>query len=144
MAGRALLWAILGGCATATAPATTWQPGNAQPLITGWPQYFEVLWVVTPQPPDALIEGYITNTWGFAAREVRVLVEGYDASGRQTGQMIAWGPNEIQPGDRVYFDVTVPAGAATYEVSVFSWKWKWPPSSGPGGPVGVAMRQPVD
>src|SRR5262249_46180125 len=62
----------------------------------------------------------------------RVLVNGYDSSGTQTGQVIAWGPNEIQPGDRVYFDVTVPAGAATYDVSIFSWKWKFPPSGGAG------------
>jgi hypothetical protein len=61
---------------------------------------------------------------GFAAREVRVLVGGYDPSEHQTGQVIAWGPTAIQPGDRVYFDVTVPAGAAPYDVSIFSWKWK--------------------
>ena len=52
---------------------------------------------MTRQDRDALIEGYITNTWGFAVREVRVLVNGYDASGTQTGQVIAWGPNAIQP-----------------------------------------------
>lgn len=126
-----LLWATWGGCATVPAPAT-WQPGNVQPLIFGWQRYFEILWVVTRQDQGAFIEGYITNNWGFAVREVRVLVNGYDSSGTQTGQAIAWGPNEIAPGDRVYFDVTVPAAAATYEVSVFSWKWTWPPSAGPG------------
>jgi len=123
----ALLWVTLGGCATVPTPAT-WQPGNVQPLIIGWPQYFEILWVVTRQDQGAFIEGYITNTWGFAVREVRVLVNGYDASGTQTGQVIAWGPNAIQPGERVYFDVTVPAAAATYDVSIFSWNWTWPPS----------------
>jgi hypothetical protein len=117
----ALLWVTVSGCATVTTPAT-WQSGNVQPLIMGWQQYFEILWGVTRQDRDALIEGYITNTWGFAAREVRVLVSGYDPSGTQTGQVIAWGPTAIQPGDRVYFDVTVPAGAATYDVSIFSWK----------------------
>ncbi len=96
-----MLWATLVGCVTVTTP-TTWQPGNVQPLIIGWQQYFEILWGVTLQDGDALIEGYITNTWGFAAREVRVLVNGYDSSGTQTGQAIAWGPNEIAPGDRVY------------------------------------------
>jgi hypothetical protein len=124
-----LLGVTLGGCATVTTPAT-WQPGNVQPLISGWQQYFGILWSVTRHDQDALIEGYITNNWGFAVREVQVLVNGYDSSGAQTGQVIAWGPNAIQPGDRVYFDVTVPAGAATYDVSVFSWKWTWPPSGG--------------
>lgn len=145
-AGGALLWACLGGCAATTPVATppiTWQPGNARPLVLGWQQYFEILWGVTRQDPDALIEGYITNTWGFAVREVRVLVNGYDASGVQTGQLIAWGPNDIQPGERVYFDVTVPAGAAAYDVSVFSWRWKWPPSGGRGVTTAVA-RPPAD
>jgi hypothetical protein len=126
-----LLGVTLGGCAPVTTPAT-WQPGNVQPLISGWQQYFAILWSVTRQDQGALIEGYIINNWGFAVREVQVLVNGYDSSGAQTGQVIAWGPNAIQPGDRVYFDVTVPAGSATYDVSVFSWKWTWPPSSGPG------------
>jgi hypothetical protein len=114
-----LLGVTLGGCATVTTPAT-WQPGNVQPLISGWQQYFGILWSVTRQDQDSLIEGYITNNWGFAVREVQVLVNGYDSSGAQTGQVIAWDPNAIQPGDRVYFDVTVPAGAATYDVSVYA------------------------
>ena len=122
-----LLGATLGGCAAVTTPAT-WQPGDLQPLIMGWQQYFQILWGVTRQDGDALVDGYITNTWGYPSEEVRVLVKGYDASGRQVGQLIAWGPNEIEPGDRVYFDVTVPAGAATYDVSIFSWKWRRRPS----------------
>jgi hypothetical protein len=135
---RALLVVTLGGCATAATPAT-WQPGNARPLIIGWQQYFQVVWGVTRREPNALIEGYITNSWGFAVRDVRVLVNGYDAAGTQTGQAIAWGPKEIEPGGRVYFDVTVPAGAATYDVSIFSWKWTWPPS-GEGGSHGEKSR----
>ena len=70
-------------------------------------------WGVTPRGRDALVDGYITNTWGYPMRDVRVLVTGYDASGRQVGQLIAWGPNEIDPGSRVYFDVTVTGGAAS-------------------------------
>jgi hypothetical protein len=118
----ALLLAVLGGCATLGAPVT-WQPGNLQPLIIGWQQYFRIQWTATPSGGATLIDGYITNTWGFAAQRVRVLVNGYDASGRQVGQVIAWGPNEINPGSRFYFDVTVPGGAASYEVSIFSWNW---------------------
>jgi len=122
--GRGLLVlgvAALSGCATLGAPPT-WEPGNLQPLIIGWQQYFRIQWTATPQGAAALIDGYITNTWGFPAQRVRVLVNGYDASGRQVGQLIAWGPNEIDPGNRVYFNVTVPAGAS-YDVSIFSWNW---------------------
>jgi hypothetical protein len=122
-----LLGATLGGCATVSTPAT-WQPGDLEPLIVGWPKYFEIRWGVTPRGQDALVDGYITNTWGYPMRDVRVLVKGYDASGTQVGQLIAWGPNEIEPGDHVYFDVTVPAVAATYDVSIFSWTWQRRPS----------------
>jgi hypothetical protein len=119
----ALLAAILGGCATLTAPSA-WQPGNLQPLIVGWQQYFRIQWTSAPEKGGGvLIEGYITNTWGFTAQRVRVLVDGYDAAGQKVGQLISWGPNEINPGGRVYFDVSVPAGAATYQVSIFSFDW---------------------
>jgi len=114
--------AALGGCATLTVPMT-WHPGNLQPLIVGWQQYFRIQWSATRTSEGALIDGYITNTWGFAAQRVRVLVTGYDASGQQVGQLIAWGPFEIDTGARYYFNVHVPAGAATYEVSIFSWNW---------------------
>jgi hypothetical protein len=110
---------LLGGCAAGTAP---WQPGNLQPLVIGWQQYFHVQWAATPQNGTVLVDGYVTNVWGFPALSVRLLVTGYDASGRQTGQRLAWGPNEIDPGNRVYFNITVPP-AASYDVAVFAWNW---------------------
>ena len=121
-----LLGALI-GCATAPTPAA-WQPSNLRPLVEGWPQYFQISWDVTRHDADALVDGYITNMWGYPSLDVRVLVTGYDASGRQVGQFIAWGPNSIEPGDRAYFDVIVPAGAATYDVGIFSWRWYRSPS----------------
>ena len=112
----------LGGCATTGAPAS-WHPGNLQPLIVGWQQYFRIQWAATPRAGATLVDGYITNTWGFPAQRVRVLVTGLDATGKSIGQVIAWGPNEITPGSRVYFNVSVPSGAASYDVSIFSWDW---------------------
>jgi hypothetical protein len=121
----AALLAAMGGCATMGAPAA-WQPGNLQPLIIGWEQYFRIQWTATARGGATLIDGYITNTWGFPAQRVRVLVTGYDGGGTAIGQLIAWGPNEITPGTRAYFDVSVPAGAATYDVKIFSWDWVQP------------------
>jgi len=118
----AVLVGALGGCAALSAPPT-WQPGNLTSLIIGWQQYFRVQWAATPAKDSVLIDGYITNIWGFTAQRVRVLVTGYDAAGQQVGQLIAWGPNEITPGSRVYFDVQVPSGATNYDVSIFSWNW---------------------
>ncbi len=39
------------------------------------------------------------------------------------GQVIAWGPNEIDPGGRRFFNVPVPPGASTYDVAIFAWNW---------------------
>jgi len=90
--------------------------------VIGWQQFFRVQWDVTPKDGQALVEGYITNEWGFAALNLQLLVTGYDASGRQVGQRIAWGPSEIDYGARVYFNVPVPV-AASYEVAILAWTW---------------------
>jgi hypothetical protein len=117
--GGVIALVLLGGCATGR---VTWQPGNQQPLIVGWQQYFRVQWYATPRNGDVLLEGYVTNVWGFPALNLRFLVTGYDAAGGQTGQLIAWGPGEVDFGSRVYFNVLVPP-AATYDVAVFAWTW---------------------
>ena len=111
---------LLGGCATA--PPTTWQPGDLRPLVVGWEQFFRVQWDATRQGDQALVEGYITNVWGFTALKLQLLVTGYNASGETVGQRLAWGPSEIDYGARVYFNVSVPT-AASYDVAVFAWSW---------------------
>jgi hypothetical protein len=118
----ALLLAVAVGCGALSAP-TIWTPGNRQPLIVGWEQYFRVQWDATRKNGQTIVEGYISNTWGFAAQRIQLLVTGYDARGTSLGQVIAWGPNEIDPGDRRYFDVPVPPGAASYDVAIFAWTW---------------------
>jgi hypothetical protein len=117
-----LLLAVAAGCGTLAAP-TTWTPGNRQPLIVGWQQFFRVQWDATKKNGQTIVEGYISNTWGFAAQQIQLLVTGYDASGKSLGQVIAWGPSEIDPGDRQYFNVAVPPGATTYDVAIFAWNW---------------------
>jgi hypothetical protein len=117
----AILLAGGGGCGLA-AP-TVWTPGDRQPMIVGWQQYFRIQWDATKKSDQTIVEGYITNTWGFTAQQVQLLVTGFDATGKSLGQVIAWGPNEIDPGSRVYFDVPVPPGATTYDVAIFAWNW---------------------
>jgi len=104
------------------ATPTRWQSSNASPLIIGWEQFFRVQWSVGHVSRQRVVEGYITNTWGFPATGLQLLVSGYDASGRKLGQLVAWGPAEIDPGSRVYFDVPVPP-ATSYGVAIYSWNW---------------------
>jgi len=113
---------------------TNWQPGNLQPLIVGWQQFFRVQWSATKVNGRPVLEGYITNTWGFSAMDVQLLVRGYSASGKRVGQLVAWGPKEVDSGSRVYFDVPVPR-AASYEVAVFAWNWIQT-----GGGTGTRLR----
>jgi hypothetical protein len=128
----ALVVLACAGCASGPAGwQPTWQPGNLQPLVVGWQQFFRVQWDATRYNGQALVDGYITNVWGFAALNVQLLVTGYDATGRQVGQVVAWGPSEIDFGARVYFNVPVPT-AATYDVAIFAWTWV---QTGNGGAI---------
>jgi hypothetical protein len=122
IAGFAWLLGVTGGCGTLAAP-TTWTPGNRQPLIVGWEQFFRVQWDATTRNGQTMVEGFISNTWGFPAQQIQLLVTGYDATGKQLGQVVAWGPNEINPGGRRYFNVPVAPGASTYDVAIFAWDW---------------------
>jgi hypothetical protein len=97
-----------------------WPSGNLQPLVVGWQQFFRVQWDAGRLDGQPIVEGYVTNVWNFPAQKVQLLVSGYDASGRRVGQLVAWGPNRINPGSRVYFDVPVPP-AASYDVAIFAW-----------------------
>jgi hypothetical protein len=118
----ALFLGAAAGCGTVAAP-TSWTPGNRQSLIRGWEQYFRIQWDATTKNGPTIVEGYISNIWGFTAQQIQLLVTGYDATGKQLGQVIAWGPNEIDPGTRRYFSVPVPPGATTYDVAIFAWNW---------------------
>lgn len=98
----ALLLAGAGGCGLA-AP-TVWTPGNRQPMVVGWQQFFRIQWDASKRGDHTVVEGFITNTWGFTALRMQLLVTGFDASGTSLGQVIAWGPNEIDPGARMFFN----------------------------------------
>jgi hypothetical protein len=117
----ALLLASAAGCGL-TAP-TAWTHGNRQPMIAGWQQFFRIQWDATKRGDREAVEGFITNIWGFTALRMQLLVTGFDTSGTSLGQVIAWGPSEIDPGARMFFTVPVPPGATTYEVAIFAWDW---------------------
>jgi hypothetical protein len=99
-----------------------WQSTNLQPLNVGWQQFFRVQWSPGAFQEQPIVEGYITNVWGFWARNIQLLVSGYDSGGILLGQLVGWGPNAIGSGGRVYFNVAVPP-AATYDVAIFAWDW---------------------
>ena len=85
-----------------------WQGTNAQPLNVGWQQFFRVQWNSSTYQGQPIVEGYVTNVWGFWARDIQILVSGYDSAGTLVGQLVGWGPFRIGPGGRVYFNLPVP------------------------------------
>jgi hypothetical protein len=46
-----------------------------------------------------------------------------NSAGAVTDQTIVYGPGELLPGSRYYFETRVPAPAASYRVLVFQYEW---------------------
>lgn len=115
MALLALLAVVPAGCSL--------PEQRVEPLVRGWEQYFRLEWEGAQRAGTPVVQGYITNTWGFGASDVRLLVEGLDASGAVVTQDIGWLGSELPPGMRAYFEVPVKRAAPTYRVSVFAFTW---------------------
>ena len=66
------------------------------------------------------VGGYIYNDYGSAAANVRLLIEGQDASGATVSSVVAQIAGVVPGNNRLYFEVRVPA-AESYRVRVVSW-----------------------
>ena len=66
------------------------------------------------------VGGYIYNNYGSPATNVRLLIEGQDASGATVSSVVAQVAGVVPGNNRLYFEVRVPA-AETYRVRVLSW-----------------------
>ncbi|HEY3066001.1 MAG TPA: hypothetical protein VGL09_09435 [Methylomirabilota bacterium] len=66
------------------------------------------------------VGGYIYNDYGSPATNVRLLIEGQDASGATVTTVVAPIVGVVPGNNRLYFEVRVPA-ADTYRVRVLSW-----------------------
>jgi hypothetical protein len=66
------------------------------------------------------VGGYIYNDYGASAANVRLLIEGQDASGATVSSVVAQVAGVVPGNNRLYFEVRVPA-AETYRVRVLSW-----------------------
>lgn len=69
------------------------------------------------------LAGYVYNSYGMTAHRVELLVEGLDASGNVVSSTIGHVSGTVPPFDRAYFEVRVPAGAASYRARVRWWEW---------------------
>ena len=72
----------------------------------------------------AVIGGYVYNTWVMPARDVILLVEGFEPSGAVTVRTRAYVNRLVMPSDRSYWEVALPLPAApSYRVNVASVQW---------------------
>ena len=91
--------------------------------IVGAEQYFSVEWEVGHGKSGTVVAGHVRNTYGLAARNVRLHIEGLDGSGKVVSVTVGYVAGTLMPGVRAYFEVPVPPGAATYRVNVLSFDW---------------------
>ena len=78
--------------------------------------------------------GYVFNKRNLQATHVQLRVESLDASGAVVGSAIRFLDRDINPNDRVYFEVSPPAQGASYRVTVHYVSWA--PGGGGAGSGG--------
>jgi hypothetical protein len=93
------------------------------PLVVNGERYFKLQWEAADRSGRPTVQGSIFNDYGVPAGKIRVLVDSLDAAGGVTAQTIGYVPGELMGGTRSYFEVPVPARAATYRVAIFQWEW---------------------
>jgi hypothetical protein len=71
-----------------------------------------------------VVEGYVYNRRAMRATRVLLRVEALDASGNVVASEIRHLDRHIPPSDRVYFDVSPPAVAPAYRVTVDYVFWR--------------------
>ena len=110
-----LVAALLASSAMAAGPLT--------PLVVGWEQFFKLNWSVGERKGKPLVTGTIYNNWGFAAANVRLLVDELDANGQIVEQRVGWLGFMLTPGTTAPFEVPVVHATPNHRVSVFAFDW---------------------
>jgi hypothetical protein len=89
--------------------------------MQGIERYFRVESELTQGRRGPVVAGYVYNTYGNAAGNVRLIVEGLDAGGQVASSTIFPLLDEVPPGNRAYFEIPAPRGGTTYRVRVLSF-----------------------
>ena len=89
--------------------------------IQGIERYFRVESEVTQGRRGPVVSGYVYNTSGHTAGNVRLVVEGLDAGGQVTSSAISGLMGTVPPNGRAYFEARAPQGATSVRVRVLSY-----------------------
>jgi hypothetical protein len=79
-----------------------------------------VEWETITRDGRTIVRGYVHNEYQMRAENVRLLIEGLDASARPVTTRTAYVFGTIPYRDRAYFEAVVPAAGA-YRVSIESF-----------------------
>ena len=71
----------------------------------------------------SLITGSIENRHVFGARDIQLLVEEFDSSGRRVNQAVSYLDRDVPSRGRVSFEIRVPTVGGTYRVSLLAIDW---------------------
>ena len=120
---RVFLVAIL--LAAVLAPSAS-VPAADRPLTTlviGWERYFTLTWTMGERGGRPVVTGKIYNNWGFAAANMRLLVDELDAGGQIVDQKLGWLGFTLTPGTTAPFEIPVAHATPNHRVSVFAFDW---------------------
>jgi hypothetical protein len=67
--------------------------------------------------------GYIHNDYGSPAANVKLLIEGLDASGAPVTKEIGYVSGQVPPKNRAFFEVPRPAQGVSYRITLYSFEW---------------------
>ena len=81
---------------------------------------FRLEWEATQRAGRTVVSGYVHNDHEMRAENVRLVVEGLDASNKPITKKTAYVTGTIPNRDRAYFEATVPT-AASYRVTIESF-----------------------
>ena len=70
-----------------------------------------------------IVRGYVSNTHYRAARNVSLLIEGLDGSGRAVSKTVAWVNGDVSAGGRRYFEAVAPTPGTTFRATVLYYDW---------------------
>ena len=120
---RVLLAAILLVAASLVPSTPVPAAGPLTPLVVGWERYFTLTWQMDERKGRPIVIGKIYNNWGFAAANMRLLVDELDANGQIVDQKLGWLGFTLTPGTTAPFEIPVAHPTPNHRVSVFAFDW---------------------
>ncbi len=118
---RAAAGLLVAIATTACTPASLTPSVSVTTAVQGWERYFRIEWEPQAKAGAVEIDGYLYNTYGSSAGNVRLLAQALDASNNVVAQTIEWVPGIVPNFSRSYFRIRKLPAADHYSVTVWSF-----------------------